>query len=222
MIKKKVGPLLVLALLILIMPVLAQKEISFKDPQGDDNGSGNFVYPTDPVYKPGSFDITGFTVMDKGGTVELTVNVGAGLENPWNMASGFSVQEAFVFIDMDGKAGSGHKMALPGLNAEFLPGCYWEKAVIMSPQPSSRVKTEVKMKAGDMEKDIIVPLSVTPRGKSFTAIIKKEDLGRRRQRGLGLAGADDLQRGLPRGQLHPGAQAQRVRGPAPLRRRQRL
>ncbi len=177
MIKKQVGLFLVLALLILFMPMLAQKEISFKDPQGDDNGSGSFIYPTDPVYKPGSFDITEFTVKDKGGAVELTVSVGAGLENPWNMASGFSVQQAFVFIDMDGKAGSGHKLALPGLNAEFLPGGYWEKAVIMSPQPSSRVKTEVKMKAADTERDIIVPLSVTPRGKSFTAIIKKEDLG---------------------------------------------
>ncbi len=177
MIKKQVGLFLVLALLILFMPVLAQKEITFKDPQGDDNGSGSFIYPTDPVYKPGSFDITEFMVKDKGSTVELTVNVGAGLENPWNMASGFSVQQAFVFIDMDGKTGSGHQLALPGLNAEFLPGSYWEKAVIMSPQPSSRVKTEVKMKAGDMERDVIVPLSVTPRGKSFTAIIKKEDLG---------------------------------------------
>ncbi len=47
----------------------------------------------------------------------------------------------------------------------------------MSPQPISRVKTEVKMKAGDMEKDTIVPLSVTPHGKSFTAIIQKSDLG---------------------------------------------
>ena len=174
---KQVGLFLVLALLILFMPVLAQKEISFKDPQGDDNGSGNFIYPTDPVYKPGSFDITDFTVKDKGATVELTVGVAAGLENPWNMASGFSVQEAFVFIDMDGKEGSGHKFALPGLNAEFQPCCYWEKAIIMSPQPSSRVKTEIKMKGADMERDIIVPVSVTPHGKSFTAIIKKEDLG---------------------------------------------
>lgn len=177
MIKKQVGLLLFLALLVISMPVLAQKEVSFKDPAGDDNGSGSFIYPTDPVYKPGSFDITGFTVNDKGSTVELTVNVGAGLENPWNMASGFSVQQAFVFIDMDGKAGSGHQFALPGLNAEFLPCCYWEKAVIMSPQPSSRVKTEVKMKAADTERDIIVPVSITPRGKSFTAVIQKSDLG---------------------------------------------
>src|SRR5512137_2428713 len=121
MIKKKVGLFLVLALLILIAPALAQKEVSFKDPLGDDNGDGKFTYPTDPVYKPGSFDITEFTVVDKGSTVELTVGVSAGLENPWNMASGFSVQEAFVFIDMDGKPGSGHPRALPGLNAEFMP-----------------------------------------------------------------------------------------------------
>jgi hypothetical protein len=177
MIKNKVGLFLVLALLILFIPVLAQKEVSFKDPQGDDNGSGSFIYPTDPVYKPGSFDITGFTVIDKGSTVELTVSVAASLENPWNMASGFSVQEAFVFIDMDGKEGSGHRLALPGLNAEFQSCCYWEKAIIMSPQPSSRVKTEVKMKAADIERDIIVPISVTPHGTSFTATIKKEDLG---------------------------------------------
>jgi len=177
MTKKRVGPLLALALLVLFMPVLAQKDISFKDPAGDDNGNGSFTYPTDPVYKPGSFDITEFTVKDKGATVELTVGVAAALENPWNMASGFSVQEAFVFIDMDGKAGSGHRLAIPGLNAEFLPAGYWEKAIIMSPQPSSKVKTEVKMKGGDLERDIIVPLSVTPHGKSFTAIVKKEDLG---------------------------------------------
>ncbi|HOW44585.1 MAG TPA: glucodextranase DOMON-like domain-containing protein [Candidatus Aminicenantes bacterium] len=177
MIKKRVGLFMVLALLVVALPVWAQKEVSFKDPAGDDNGSGAFVYPTDPVYKSGSFDITGFTVIDKGSTVELTVTVAANLENPWNMASGFSVQQAFVFIDMDGKEGSGHQFALPGLNAEFLPCCYWEKAVIMSPQPSSRVKTEVKMKAADMERDIIVPASVAPRGKSFTATIQKSDLG---------------------------------------------
>ena len=42
MIKKQVGLFLFLALLVISQPVLAQKEISFKDPAGDDNGSGSF------------------------------------------------------------------------------------------------------------------------------------------------------------------------------------
>jgi len=169
--------------LLLLLPVLfafslyAGEALTFKDPVGDDNGPGAYVYPTDPVYKPGSFDLTKMVVDDKGGTVEISLTVRATLENPWSMASGFSVQTAFVFIDMDSKEGSGHRMGIPGVNAEFLPACYWEKAVIISPQPSSRVKTEVKTKAADLAKDIIVPMKVIPRGKTFTAIIKKADLG---------------------------------------------
>ena len=170
-----------LIILILIMfnliSVYGGIKLEFIDPIGDDNGPGTYTYPTDPVYKPGSFDLTKFTVKDKGKTVELAVTVRTNLENPWQMASGFSIQMAFVFIDMDGKPKSGHPKALPGLNAEFADCCYWEKAVIISPQPSSRVKAEIKEKAKELENDIIVPIKVIPRGKTFTAIIRKEDLG---------------------------------------------
>lgn len=169
--------------LMLVLPVLfaaslfAGDTITLKDPIGDDDGPGVYVYPTDPVYKPGSFDITKVVINDKGGSVEISVTVRAPLDNPWSMASGFSVQSAYLFIDMDGKENSGHRFAIPGLNAEFTPLCYWEKAVIISPQPSSRVKTEIKTKAADIAADIIVPIKVIPRGKTFTAIIKKEALG---------------------------------------------
>ncbi len=157
--------------------LFAGETITFKDPIGDDDGPGVYLYPTDPVYKPGSFDLSKVVINDKGSTVEISLTVRAQLENPWSMASGFSVQNAFVFIDMDGKEGSGHKMAIPGLNAAFAPSCQWEKAIIIGSQPSSRVKTELKTKAASIEKDVIVPLKVVPRGKTFTAIIKKSDLG---------------------------------------------
>ena len=42
-------------------PALAA-DVSFKDPTGDDNGPGSYTYPTDGVYKRGSFDMTAFDV----------------------------------------------------------------------------------------------------------------------------------------------------------------
>ena len=48
---------LFLAIGLVAGPVLAQ-EVSFKDPTGDDKGPGAHVYPTDKVYKAGSFDLT--------------------------------------------------------------------------------------------------------------------------------------------------------------------
>ncbi len=175
--KKNILLTLLIVILVFSASLFAEEPITFKDPIGDDNGPGNFTYPTDPVYTAGSFDLTKVVIKDKGSTVEISITVNATLENPWSMASGFSTQQAFVFIDMDGQPNSGHALTLPGLNAAFAPECYWEKAIVISPQPMSKVLTEVKTKAGDAAKDVIVPIQVVPRGKTFIALIKKEDLG---------------------------------------------
>ena len=50
---KKIWTTGVLAALLLAGSALAQK-VSFKDPANDDNGPGNYTYPTDSVYKRGS------------------------------------------------------------------------------------------------------------------------------------------------------------------------
>jgi len=168
---------LCLLLLVAVSTPVMSAGISFTDPTSDDDGPGTYTYPTDQVYTPGSFDIVEFSVADKGKTVELSITTRAKLENPWSMASGFSLQLAMVFIDMDGIPGSGHVDAIPGINVQFMDSCAWEKAVIVSPQPASRVKDEINAKAAALAADIIVPQSVAPRGKTMTAVIKKEDLG---------------------------------------------
>jgi carbohydrate-binding DOMON domain-containing protein len=78
-------------------PTMAQK-VSFKDPSDDDNGPGAYTYPTDPVYKPGSFDMTAFTLKAHGDKVDLDVELAAKLEDPWKTGNGFSVQMVFVFV----------------------------------------------------------------------------------------------------------------------------
>jgi carbohydrate-binding DOMON domain-containing protein len=77
--------------------------VEFKDPTGDDKGPGNYTYPTDTVYKPGSFDLTRLAVTKSGANVDFAVDVNSSLEDPWSMGTGFAVQMVFIFI----KTGSG-------------------------------------------------------------------------------------------------------------------
>ena len=39
------------------------------DPDGDDNGPGNYVYPTSSNFQPGAYDLEDFQVYDTGSTV---------------------------------------------------------------------------------------------------------------------------------------------------------
>jgi carbohydrate-binding DOMON domain-containing protein len=84
--------------LALASPAAHAQKVSFKDPKDDDNGPGKYAYPTDPIYKPGSFDMTGFTLKAHGDKVDLDVEMAAKLDDPWKTGSGFSLQMVFVFI----------------------------------------------------------------------------------------------------------------------------
>src|SRR5512135_2830762 len=99
---------------VLVASAVLAQEVSFKDPTGDDNGPGTYTYPTDTVYKPGSFDLTGLTVTEKGGKVTFEVGVNSALEDPWRMGTGFAVQMVFVFVK-SGTAG-GNTKGIPGTN----------------------------------------------------------------------------------------------------------
>ncbi|HEY0140805.1 MAG TPA: glucodextranase DOMON-like domain-containing protein [Thermoanaerobaculia bacterium] len=151
--------------------------VSLKDPSGDDDGPGGYSYPTDAVYKRGSFDITGFTLKVNGAKTEVSVNVNANLEDPWSMGGGFATQMVFIFIDKDGKEGSGYTKVPSGLNIEFAPASAWEKAIILSPQPAGRVGTEIEQKAADMKGDIIVPARTRGAGRTISATIDTKALG---------------------------------------------
>jgi carbohydrate-binding DOMON domain-containing protein len=180
---KRLSWFLTLALLLVAGSALAFEPIVFEDPTGDDKGPGTYKYPTNAAYKAGSFDLTKVEIKDKGDKVEITVSVKARIEDPWDSKSwsppgqGFSLQFVQLYVDTDHKAGSGHKDALPGINVRFQEESRWEKVIFFSPQPVSRAKMEVKMKAKDFAKDVIIPKAVRVKGKSLTVTIPKEELG---------------------------------------------
>lgn len=156
---------------------LADGKAKLSDPAGDDNGPGNYTYPTDAVYIRGAFDLTEVEVEVKGTKAEASVTVGSNLADPWGMGGGFSVQMVFVFIDKDGKEGSGHTQGLPGLNVQFAPASAWEKVIILSPQTSARVNQEVDAKGGALKADIIVPGRIRGAGRTISGSFKAEELG---------------------------------------------
>lgn len=151
--------------------------IKFQDPKGDDNGPGTYIYPTDAVYKKGSFDLREAQIKTKGDKVEFSVKIDSQLEDPWGMGSGFAVQMAFIFIDTDGKAGSGHTDGLPGLNIKFDPANAWDKVVLLSPQKQARVYSEVNIKAVDFKDDIVVPGKTKGKGRKIAGTVDLAELG---------------------------------------------
>lgn len=157
-----------------VLGATAAQAVEFTDPKGDDKGPGNYTYPTDPVYKAGSFDITKFSAVKSGSNVDFSVEVASGLEDPWGMGGGFAVQMVFVFI----KTGPGGNTATPpGLNVQFAPGNEWNKLVVLSPQKKARVTGEAEAKAGALAKDIVVPNITRGRGRVITGTVPLAELG---------------------------------------------
>lgn len=170
----KTGLMVAAAGLLLASAATAQK-VSFKDPVNDDNGPGNYTYPTDAVYKRGSFDMTGFDVQVKGNKVDFDVTFNSPLEDPWGMKVGFATQMVFIFID--NKEG-GFTETVPGLNVNFADTDGWDKMVILSPQPPGRVKDEVSQKVpADRAGAVVVPDRVKGAGRTISATVPLDALG---------------------------------------------
>ena len=169
-------PAFFLATAVLAGSTLAQ-EVSFKDPTGDDKGPGNYAYPTDKVYKAGSFDLTDVKIKVSGEKADLSVSVGSNLEDPWGMGGGFATQMVFIFIDTDNKEGSGFTKGLPGLNVAFAPADAWDKVVILSPQPQGRVKSEAETKAGWAKDAVVIPIRTRGAGRTISGSVALKDLG---------------------------------------------
>jgi carbohydrate-binding DOMON domain-containing protein len=154
---------------------VAAHAVEFTDPRGDDKGPGNYTYPTDGVYKAGSFDLVKFKAEKSGANVDFSVDVAAGLEDPWGMGGGFAVQMVFIFIKT-GAAG-GYTATPSGLNLQFAPGHEWNKVVVLSPQKKARVTGEAEAKLGAMAKDVVVPNITRGRGRTISGTVPLAELG---------------------------------------------
>ncbi|MGZ8756307.1 MAG: glucodextranase DOMON-like domain-containing protein, partial [Acidimicrobiia bacterium] len=99
------------------------------DPTGDDHGPGSYLYPTDSVFVPGSYDLTTFQVGTAGDDLVFNLEVRAPIENPWGSPRGLSVQTFDIYVDTDPGGGTGSRMLIPGRNAALELGNGWEYGI---------------------------------------------------------------------------------------------
>lgn len=190
---------------LLISGCATSSALVLKDPAGDDNGPGSYIYPTDPVYTEGSFDILDLQVKTVGENVEFRVTVNATIEDPWNSmdwpggGNGFSVQMAQVYIDQDHAEGSGFTETLPGIYATFAPQEAWDKVVMISPQPRSRIGQEIDLKAQALKDAVVIPSRTSALGRTLIATVPVAELGGAPQPGWGYQVVMQSNEGFPDG-----------------------
>ena len=124
----------VVSLLLVPCSVAVAQEVIFEmdDPVGDDYGPGTYVYPMVGDFVPDLFDLTHFRVSKTGSDVvfEFTYRDLGG--NPWGSQYGFSFQFQQVYIDQDGKKGSGRTDTV-GANLLVDSANAWEAAITVGP-----------------------------------------------------------------------------------------
>jgi hypothetical protein len=76
--------------------------LEIQDPIGDDYGPGSYVYPTNPAFKSGDFDIKHIRASKDSENVYFEIQFG-NLDNPWGGPTGISKQLFDIYIDQDGK-----------------------------------------------------------------------------------------------------------------------
>ncbi len=113
------------------VPDISNVEVVFsaEDPAGDDHGPGTYTYPTDTVFQPGSYDLTGFAVGLSGDELVFEFTVAAPIANPWDSPVGLSIQTFDVYVDVDPGAGTGARRMIDGRNAALDEGSGWERAL---------------------------------------------------------------------------------------------
>ena len=170
----------------------AAPALSLSDPQLDDRGPGDYLYPIHPYFfRRGVFDLTRFEVRDGGKdwifelTVELEtprpVETRATLARPIRFEQDVFFQNFDIYIRTPGAETTTddaktqiHRDAIPGRNVRFAPGHGWNHAVVVSPFPF-QVRTLIRDWAG--VEATIVPANVQRIGRRFITRVPKSELG---------------------------------------------
>lgn len=175
--------------------------VTLEDPSGDDKGPGTYTYPTDKAYAPGSFDLRKLEIVPQGDTTEFRLTFNARIEDPWDSkawgGNGFSVQMAFIHIDMDKAPNSGVQDGMPGTNVRFAPNEAWDRVVIISPQGQTRLNSEIDQKASQWKDKVVVPKITRASGRTLIAVVDNAALGGTPSRSWGYQALVQSNEGFP-------------------------
>ncbi|MEW6712887.1 MAG: glucodextranase DOMON-like domain-containing protein [Candidatus Riflebacteria bacterium] len=134
---------------------------------GDDKGTGYYQYPADKRMRRGTFDIKRFSAYEEGNVVVFEIQMRNYIMRDWpdtrkSEDQGFVANLWDIYVDIDGIAESGYRMALPGRDVSFSDQNGWEKVIMISPLSELdmfsilRDKTE-ELEFQDQVEDIVYP-----------------------------------------------------------------
>lgn len=95
------------------------------DPAGDDNGPGTYVYPTNGVFAPGTFDVTATDVYTRGDDAVFVTTIAGDVTNPFG-GEAISLQRVNIYLGSVSAATPAP--ALPGTNLDTATA--WTAAVV--------------------------------------------------------------------------------------------
>jgi glucoamylase len=96
------------------------------DPSGDDNGPGNYAYPTSTNFQPGAFDIERFQVLDNGAEVVFrlqTRNLSPTFGSP------LGAQLVDVYVHDPAAAATSTAPSFPQRNYQIAAGSAWSRLI---------------------------------------------------------------------------------------------
>jgi carbohydrate-binding DOMON domain-containing protein len=95
-----------------------------QDPTGDDNGAGNYVYPTASDFHPGAYDMTDFQVYDTGSTVTFRVQT---RDLTPTFGSPLGAQLINVYVHQPAASPTSTAASFPQRNYTIAPAGAWSR-----------------------------------------------------------------------------------------------
>ena len=161
--------------------------INHKDSIGDDKGPGYYQYPLDKRLRRGTFDLKSFSVYEEGNVYTFVIQMRSYIMTEWpdkrqSNEQGFVAQMFDIYIDLDGRPGSGYQEALPGRDLEFAGRMGWEKVIMVTPISQFKLYEILKHKTDDLGfqnriSDIVIPDYINVQRDKFIIRISKDLIG---------------------------------------------
>lgn len=179
---KKSGLHLVLFIITLIaciaIPGIAAYNFALTDPVGDDKGPGTYIYPNDPTFYKGAYDMAGFEVTADSKNLIFKITMATDIVNGWGGPNGISAQLFQIYIDKDHQKNSGFTDCIPGANVVFDPASAWDFGIIIEGGWGNEVENQVTAKVDKaMQKALYVAHTGSVAGKVLTFTVPLSVVG---------------------------------------------
>ncbi len=181
-------------LILLFFSILNSKTIlDLKDNTFDDYGNGKVIYPDNPIFKKGIFDITEFKIEENPNSYKFKIIVrtkinkikNTGLLQSNNINDDFYLPLVQLYLVEKDDRNIGLKKLLPGVNASLENNYSWNKVIVFTSIPSD-FKSSLSSINHHLIQNVIFPKNIKYYKNSITGIVSKNRIKLDKETGYSL------------------------------------